>query len=123
MEMILAENAFHRYSFVFLISIEEKVVNIIKSKEVVFVISRDSVGETAEFVVKAVATQFNGGNINIHRHAFAEDTVDIEEVINRAKDSNSIIAYTLAIPELKEYLDQRANEEGIMAVDIMRTPY
>ncbi len=94
-------------------------MNIIKSKEVVFVVS-DSVGETAEFVVKAVATQFNGGNINIHRHAFAEDTVDIEEVINRAKDSNSIIAYTLAIPELKEYLDQRANEEGIMAVDIMQ---
>ena len=32
--------------------IEEKVVNIIKSDEVVYVVS-DSVGETAEFVVKS----------------------------------------------------------------------
>ena len=30
---------------------------------------------------------------------------DIEDVISMAKNSNSIIAYTIAIPELKEYLD------------------
>ncbi|WP_338473221.1 pyruvate, water dikinase regulatory protein [Niallia sp. XMNu-256] len=90
-----------------------------KSEEVVYVVS-DSVGETAEFVVKAVAAQFNGGTVGIHRYAFAEATEDIDEVINSAKDSNSIIAYTLAIPELKKYLDQRAAEEGIMAVDIMQ---
>ena len=80
----------------------------------------DSVGETAEFVVKAVAAQFNGGNINIRRYAFAEDTADIEEIINIASNENSIIAYTIAIPELKKYLDRRAEEEGILAVDIMQ---
>lgn len=94
-------------------------MNIIKSEEVVYVVS-DSVGETAEFVVKAVAAQFNGGNINIQRYAFAEDIEDIAEVIDIAKDNNSVIAYTLAIPELKEYLDRRAKQEGVMAVDIMQ---
>ncbi|MCQ6276161.1 kinase/pyrophosphorylase [Bacillus sp. V3B] len=87
-------------------------------KEVVYVVS-DSVGETAEFVVKAVATQFNGGQVDIRRHSYAEDTEDIEAVIQIAMQSNSIIAYTIVIPELKAYLDQRANEEGIMAVDLL----
>ncbi|WP_394232372.1 pyruvate, water dikinase regulatory protein [Niallia oryzisoli] len=91
---------------------------ILSEKEVVYVVS-DSVGETAEFVVKAVATQFNGGYVDIRRHSYAEDREDIEEVIAMARQTNSIIAYTIVIPQLKKYLDQRANEEGIMAVDLL----
>lgn len=91
---------------------------ILSGKEVVYVVS-DSVGETAEFVVKAVATQFNGGQVDIRRHSYAEDKDDIEDVIRIAMQSNSVIAYTLVIPQLKEYLDQRADEEGIMAVDLL----
>lgn len=87
-------------------------------KEIVFVVS-DSVGETAEFVVKAVATQFNGGNVEIRRNSSVEDTDDIEDVIIMAKQSHSIIAYTIVIPSLKRYLDRRAKQEGIIAVDIM----
>ena len=40
---------------------------ILVQKDVVYVVS-DSVGETAEFVVKAVATQFNGGQVEIRRN-------------------------------------------------------
>jgi regulator of PEP synthase PpsR (kinase-PPPase family) len=87
-------------------------------REVVYVIS-DSVGETAEFVVKAVATQFNGGQVEIRRSSYVDDFEDIEDVIALAKKGNSIVAYTLVIPSLKEYLDQRANEEGILAVDLL----
>lgn len=91
---------------------------ILKQKEVVYVVS-DSVGETAEFVVKAVATQFNGGHVDIRRSSYVEDSEDIEDVILLAKQSHSIIAYTIVIPSLKEYLDRRASEEGILAVDLM----
>ena len=41
----------------------------------------DSVGETAEFVVKAVATQFNGGNVDIRRHCFAEDKKILKKLL------------------------------------------
>ena len=91
---------------------------ILSEREVVYVLS-DSVGETAEFVVKAVATQFNGGYVDIRRHSNAEDEEDIEQVIQMARQSNSIIAYTIVVPQLKEYLDQRADEEEIMAVDLL----
>ncbi|WP_374049869.1 pyruvate, water dikinase regulatory protein [Neobacillus sp. PS3-34] len=84
----------------------------------VYVVS-DSVGETAEFVVKAVATQFNGGHVDIRRNSYVEDTEDIEDVILIARQTNCLIAYTIVIPSLKEYLDRRAAEEGIIAVDLL----
>jgi len=94
------------------------VAEILVQKEVVYVVS-DSVGETAEFVVKAVATQFNGGQVDIRRNSYVDDFEDIEDVIILAKKDHSIIAYTIVIPALKEYLDQRASDEGIMAVDLL----
>jgi regulator of PEP synthase PpsR (kinase-PPPase family) len=99
---------------------EKDVDKILAEKKIVYVVS-DSVGETAEFVVKAVATQFNGGHVDIHRHSNADHKDDIEEVIQMAGRNESIIAYTLVIPELKEYLDQRALEEGITAVDLLES--
>ena len=50
-------------------------------REVVYVVS-DSVGETAEFVVKAVSTQFNGGHVNIRRNSFVQSEEDIDEIID-----------------------------------------
>lgn len=91
---------------------------ILEAKETVFVVS-DSVGETAELVVKAVATQFNGGYVEIKRNAYVENNDDIEDLLVMAKQVPSIIAYTIVIPSLKEYLDKRAREENITAVDLM----
>jgi [pyruvate, water dikinase]-phosphate phosphotransferase / [pyruvate, water dikinase] kinase len=91
---------------------------ILGEKEVVYVVS-DSVGETAELVVKAVATQFNGGNVEIRRSSYVDDFEDIEDVLILARTGKSIIAYTIVIPVLKEYLDRRAAEENIMAVDLL----
>ncbi|CAH2717009.1 Putative pyruvate, phosphate dikinase regulatory protein [Neobacillus rhizosphaerae] len=87
-------------------------------KEVVYVVS-DSVGETAEFVVKAVATQFNSSQIEIRRNSYVDDIEDIEDIIMLAKKGNTIIAYTIVIPSLKDYLDKRASEESILAVDLL----
>ena len=87
-------------------------------KEVVYMIS-DSVGETAEFVIKAVAIQFNAGHIDIRRNSHVDDFEDIEDIIILAKKDYSIIAYTIVIPLLKGYLDKRASEEGIIAVDLL----
>lgn len=89
-----------------------------EKKETVFVVS-DSVGETAELVVKAVATQFNGGYVDIKRNSYVEDFEDIEGLLQMAAKTTAIIAYTIVIPSLKEYLDRRANEEGIVVVDLL----
>lgn len=68
-------------------------------KEIVYVVS-DSVGETAELMVKAVATQFVGSNVEIQHISNVEDIKDLNNVIAASKSSNSIIAYTIVIPFL-----------------------
>ncbi|MCM3790209.1 kinase/pyrophosphorylase [Domibacillus indicus] len=87
-------------------------------KDIVYLLS-DSVGETAEFVVKAVANQFIRGDLEIHQNSYVDKESDIEEVIIEAKQTNSIIAYTLVIDSLKNYLNKRANEEQVLAVDLL----
>ncbi|MBD1383499.1 pyruvate, water dikinase regulatory protein [Metabacillus arenae] len=87
-------------------------------KELVYVVS-DSVGETADMMVKAVASQFNGKEVNIQHISYVEDVKDIKDVIDMAKNSNSIIAYTIVISHLKQYLDQKSREVGVLAVDLM----
>lgn len=87
-------------------------------KDIVYLLS-DSVGETAEFVLKTVANQFVGGDLEIHQNSYVDRESEIEEVIIEAKQTNSIIAYTLVIDSLKDYLDRRANEEQIPAVDLL----
>ena len=89
-----------------------------KKRRIVYIVS-DSVGETAELMVKAIATQFNEEDIEIQNISHVEDIKDINNIISAAKYRDSIIAYTIVIPFLKQYLDQRAKEERIMAVDLM----
>lgn len=89
-----------------------------KEKSKVFIVS-DSVGETAELVTKAAASQFDDQQIEIHRIPYVEGTETIDEVISMAQDSNSMIAYTLVIPELRQYLESETYKAGVLAVDIM----
>ncbi|AMA72366.1 MULTISPECIES: pyruvate, water dikinase regulatory protein [Aneurinibacillus] len=84
----------------------------------VYVVS-DSVGETAEFVVRAAATQFAGQSVQIRKFPYIEDEGTLNEIIRAAAESKAIIAYTLVIPTLKAHIKRKAAEENVVAVDIM----
>jgi [pyruvate, water dikinase]-phosphate phosphotransferase / [pyruvate, water dikinase] kinase len=90
----------------------------VTKKETVYIVS-DSIGETAELMVKAVASQFFDQEIEIKHFSYVEDKQDINNVITVSKYSNSIVAYTIVLQDLKQYLDHRAAEEGVIAVDLM----
>ncbi|MFS0861592.1 pyruvate, water dikinase regulatory protein [Fredinandcohnia sp. 179-A 10B2 NHS] len=85
---------------------------------VVYVVS-DSVGETAELVVKAAVSQFNGSHTDIKRIPYVEDTSTLSEVVALAKLNNAIIVFTLVVPELREFLIEEANREGVIVNDIL----
>ncbi|MBA4600743.1 pyruvate, water dikinase regulatory protein [Thermoactinomyces mirandus] len=87
-------------------------------QRVVYVVS-DSVGETAELVVRAASSQFNGGDIEIRRIPYVTDTETIEEVVQAAKEENALIAFTLVVPELQQRLIDEATEKQVIYVDIM----
>jgi len=86
---------------------------------VIYVVS-DSLGETAEFVARAAAIQFNASQkFDIQRVPYVNDKKILEEVVEEAAGATSIIAYTLVIPELKEELERLTRLRGIPIVDIM----
>ncbi len=70
---------------------------------IVFVVS-DSVGETAEFVVRAAASQFDHNNFEIRRMSYVDSSEAIKEIISAAKEVGGFIAYTLILPSLRETL-------------------
>ncbi|KMK77040.1 pyruvate, water dikinase regulatory protein [Alkalihalobacillus pseudalcaliphilus] len=78
----------------------------------------DSVGETAEYVIKAVATQFTSP-FEIKRFPYIKSKEDIDRAIKQAKNHDAIIAYTLVIPGLKEAIDPRAKANDVAAVDLL----
>ncbi|OFW76057.1 MAG: phosphoenolpyruvate synthase regulatory protein [Alicyclobacillus sp. RIFOXYA1_FULL_53_8] len=85
---------------------------------VVYVVS-DSVGETAEFVVRAAASQFDGNQWDLRRVSHVLEKSVIEETVQSAKEEHAIIAFTIVLKELREYLVDLAFASGVRAVDIM----
>lgn len=84
----------------------------------VFVLS-DSVGETAELVIKAGLSQFTNGNYDIHRVPYVEDKTTIDETLELVEEKQALIAFTLVNPELRDYMHQRAKELNVEVIDIM----
>lgn len=85
---------------------------------VVFVVS-DSLGETADLVARAAASQFVGGQVEIRRIPFVSEAADIDYIFREADRYNSIIAYTVVIPALRELIEKMAEEKGIPCVDLL----
>jgi len=85
----------------------------------VYIVS-DSIGETAEMVVKAVASQFDSGRVEIVRVPNVTHIETIDEVVKQAASRRAIIAYTLVVPELVEYMaDQQLKNPDLVAIDLI----
>lgn len=85
---------------------------------IVYVVS-DSVGETAEFVVRAAASQFDGGHCELRRVSHVSEPSMIDETLRAAKEERAIVAFTIVVPALKDHLLEAADKLGVTAVDIM----
>ena len=96
----------------------EVTIAELKTRPVIYIIS-DSIGETAELVALAAASQFNSGQVDIHKVPYVNSPEEIPEIIAEASVFPSIIVYTLVLPGLKEVLEREAGKYGIPTVDIM----
>lgn len=88
------------------------------NKPIVYVVS-DSIGETAELVVKAASSQFRERSIEIRRIPYVEDRETVEEIVSSAKADRALIAFTLVIPEIKQHLVDTASAQSVAIVDIL----
>ncbi|WP_284140425.1 MULTISPECIES: pyruvate, water dikinase regulatory protein [unclassified Virgibacillus] len=88
------------------------------TKPLAYVLS-DSVGETAELVMKAGLSQFNNGEYRIQRIPYVEDKKTIDETLQLAKENEGIIGFTLVDPLLRGYLNEQAKMLHVEVIDIM----
>ena len=84
----------------------------------IYVIS-DALGETAEFVSRAAAAQFNGVKTRIRRVPYVRDETHIDDIIDEAVAEGAILVYTLVLRELRDYLEEKAAGKGVPTVDIL----
>ncbi len=84
----------------------------------IFIVS-DSIGETAEKVVKAVAIQFNSDITEIRKESHVTDKSQILRIIQEARQYNSIVVYTIVLQDLKKTLEEECDKYGIPRVDII----
>lgn len=84
----------------------------------IFAVS-DSIGETAEQVAEAAASQFND-EVQVKRVPYIKTLEDVEEVIEeiRAED-NAMIVSTIITVNVREYLTQKAIESNLSVVNVL----
>lgn len=69
-------------------------------------------------VARAAASQFTQ-DIHIRRFPYVSEKEHIAEIVEEAQEYNCIIAYTLVLKELEQYLLTLAAEKNIPTVDIL----
>jgi len=80
----------------------------------------DSIGETAELVIRAAMVQFNSENADICRIPYVTNNEYVEEIIEEAKNTNNCaIVCTIILPEVRDYLIYLAEKNNIPIVDLM----
>ncbi|AHM56716.1 putative phosphotransferase [Peptoclostridium acidaminophilum DSM 3953] len=85
---------------------------------VIYVIS-DSLGETAEQVARASISQFTTTDYEIKRYSYVLDEENLGDILNLAKEENSVILYTLVNLKFVEQLVNFCSRENIPNVDLL----
>ncbi|MBE3590134.1 MAG: kinase/pyrophosphorylase [Firmicutes bacterium] len=85
---------------------------------VIYLLS-DALGETAEAVARAGASQFENDGVEFHRVAFASDRAAVLHALTEAKRRNGALVYTLVDPELRAFVREEAERLDLPAVDVL----
>ena len=88
------------------------------SRLVIYVIS-DSIGETAEQVIKAAISQFNCTDYELRRFPYISEEEQLKEIFNEAAYENCIVVFTMVIPALRRIIVETAQKKNIRVIDIM----
>src|SRR5699024_7765817 len=84
----------------------------------VYVLS-DSVGETAELVIKAGLSQYTNQNYKIQRVPYVHNNAIIYDTLELVQEDSALVGFTMVYPELRNYMTHRANELDVEDIDFM----
>lgn len=89
-------------------------------KLTIFIIS-DSVGETAELVAKAAASQFNDGldAVSLKRFSHVDEESQLREIVYLAEAAQATIVYTLVQSNMRRKLQEECKSRQINCIDLL----
>lgn len=79
----------------------------------------DSLGETAERVARAAASQYNQEEFNIIRVPYIRSEQQIEDLVKKAEETHAMICYTIISPTLRKRLKELTDHNNVVVVDII----
>ncbi|MCT4585258.1 MAG: kinase/pyrophosphorylase [Peptostreptococcaceae bacterium] len=85
---------------------------------VIYVIS-DSLGETGEQVARAAVSQFDITDYEIRRYSYVLTRNMVEEILEEAKQENSVILYTVVQSEYAQIITDFAIENDIPHINLL----
>lgn len=97
---------------------EGKWVIIDSTNPIIYALS-DSIGGTAESVIKATTSQFTETKFDIVRVPYINNKDQIDEALEEAARHRAVVCYTIVNPRLREHLADRAVELQIQVVDVL----
>ncbi|MFN2340735.1 MAG: pyruvate, water dikinase regulatory protein [Halanaerobium sp.] len=91
-------------------------------KKIIAYAVSDSTGKTAKYLMESAVGQFPDYEIKIQTFSFVRSLNRIDEIIEKAKSENAIIAYTFVKNEMRKYLNKMAEENNLEYIDMMEKP-
>lgn len=83
------------------------------------VVISDALGETAELVARAAASQFPGHTIEVRRYPHVTTEPEFLRVLGRLPRAPAVVVFTIILPELRAVIERHCAGVGIPFVDVM----
>jgi regulator of PEP synthase PpsR (kinase-PPPase family) len=83
------------------------------------VVVSDSTGETAERVVRAALLQFPNRRARVRLFSRVRDREAVTDVLQKARDNDAMVVFTLVRPELREVFHAIARDQKVETVDVI----
>src|SRR5690625_980855 len=91
---------------------------IVGQSPYIYVLS-DSVGETAELMMKAGLSQFKNEKYIFKRISYINDKKTIDQTLYTLKEKKVLIGFTLVNPMLRQYLQAQADKMNVSTIDML----
>ncbi|MBI2604571.1 MAG: kinase/pyrophosphorylase [Deltaproteobacteria bacterium] len=90
-----------------------------KPKELRIIVLSDGTGETAAQITRAAIVQFSDKEIYFTRYKNIRTKAQVEAIFEDAAIHHDMVVYTIVSPDLREFMQHKAAEKNIPAVDIL----
>lgn len=89
-----------------------------KDPYIIYIVS-DSVGETAEYLAKAIAEQFRPVNYETRKFPYVDSVDTVKEIVAEAATENALLIFTTVLEPVRDALTEGCAAHNVPCFDVM----